>query len=258
MSTSKTTVGRAARKTPRAPSPSEAALARADQAQRRVLLTRDVFLKSQGPPVVPIHLPGLDAVVLMRRVSLLDMARRGADYHPFRGAILDMIRQGGLKDERLEGEGLIETLDLAAKLALDTVVVTPAEIAEDLAEAMAADEEEHRPLLDAWQAEMDAARKTGDFVRMSALALARPAVPMTHQLPILAGVDRASLRPLFALAGEEPEPDQIVLRYALPDDDGRLPEVDGEGEIPPTDLVVILRSAQKFGPGALGRQFRGN
>lgn len=255
----------------RSRSPGEDALARAFAEQRRTVLTRDVFLKSKGPPVVEVELPNLGATVLMRRVDLLGLARRGADYAPFRSQVYSIIREGGLKDPHMEGDGLADTLDLAERVALDTIVVPPA----DYIEAAAKDDDEHALLLGAWQAEVEAARKaeTRDRAsgrteaaeaaagRLRGLLLSPPERPTTHVAPVLLAIDPDTLRPLFVEEGEEAEPGQLQYRR-LGDDDADLDEEpDASGDVVclhPADLAVILRAAHKHGPGALGRQFRGS
>ncbi len=241
----------------REPSPAEIALARSFAAQRRAILTRDVFLRSQGPGVVEVDLPNLGATVLMRRVSLLDLARRGADYYPFRSAVLGMIQEGRLTDAQTEGDGLEATLDLAARVALDTIVVPPPEYIE----AAAADDAEHEALLAPWQAEFEEAVAAGDQARIQALVLSRPERPTTHTAAALAALDPDTLTAFFVEEGEEPGPGQVVLSWSLPDDDGRLRELDGVSRadgLHAADLIVILREAHRYGPGAMGRRFRGD
>ncbi len=236
-------------------SPAEIALARSFAAQRRAILTRDVFLRSQGPGVVEVDLPNLGATVLMRRVSLLDLARRGADYYPFRSAVLGMVQEGRLTDAQTEGDGLEATLDLAARVALDTIVVPPPEYIE----AAAADDAEHEALLAPWQAEIEAAVAAGDQARIQSLVLSRPERPTTHTAAALAALDPDTLTAFFVEEGEEPGPDQVVLSWALPDDDGRITGEPGRADgIHPADLIVILREAHRYGPGAMGRRFRGD
>lgn len=239
----------------REPSPAEVALARSFAAQRRAILTRDVFLRSQGPGVVEVDLPNLGATVLMRRVSLLDLARRGADYYPFRSAVLGMIQEGRLTDAQTEGDGLEATLDLAARVALDTIVVPPPEYIE----AAAADDAEHETLLAPWQAELEEAVAAGDQARIQSLVLSRPERPTTHTAAAIAALDPDTLTAFFVEEGEEPGPDQVVLSWALPDDDGRITGEPGRADgIHPADLIVILREAHRYGPGAMGRRFRGD
>ena len=235
---------------------SAAALTRAFSEQRRTVLTRDAFLRSQGPPVVEVSLGALGVTVLMRRVDLLDLARRGADYYPFRSAVYGMIRMKGLYKEQLEVDGLADTLDLAARIALDTIVVPP----DGYLEAADLDDAEHEALREAWQAEITAALDAGDKARADVLKLSPPPRPTTHTAPVLAAVRAADLRPLFVEPGEQPDEDQVVLRYALPDDDGGYTDyASGEGGgIPPADLVSILKAAYDYGPGAMGRRFRGD
>lgn len=239
----------------REPSPAEIALARSFAAQRRAILTRDVFLRSQGPGVVEVDLPNLGATVLMRRVSLLDLARRGADYYPFRSAVLSMIQEGRLTDAQTEGDGLEATLDLAARVALDTIVVPPPEYIE----AAEKDDAEHETLLAPWQAELEEAVAAGDQARIQSLVLSRPERPTTHTAAAIAALDPDTLTAFFVEEGEEPGPDQVVLSWALPDDDGRITGEPGRADgIHPADLIVILREAHRYGPGAMGRRFRGD
>lgn len=239
----------------REPSPAEIALARSFAAQRRAILTRDVFLRSQGPGVVEVDLPNLGATVLMRRVSLLDLARRGADYYPFRSAVLSMIQEGRLTDAQTEGDGLEATLDLAARVALDTIVVPPPEYIE----AAEKDDAEHETLLAPWQAELEESVAAGDQARIQSLVLSRPERPTTHTAAALAALDPDTLTAFFVEEGEEPGPDQVVLSWALPDDDGRITGEPGRADgIHPADLIVILREAHRYGPGAMGRRFRGD
>lgn len=276
------------------------ALLRSFAQQQRTVLTRDVFLRSQGPPVVEVYLANLDVTVLMRRLDLLDLARRGAEYYPFRSAIYGMIREGGLSAAQLALDGLPDTLDLAARVALSAIVASPPEYVE----AAEADDAEFAPMVDAWLSEIDqvdtevsaakadldiateahrmlvlagddddtkARRRTAENAlktarahhaalksKADALRLVPPARPTTRTAPVLASLREEDLHPLFVEPGEDPGPDQVVLRYALPDDDGRIPEATGEGGIPPADLVTILREAHRHGPGALGRRFRGD
>jgi len=213
--------------------PSEAALREAFAKPKRTILTRDVFLKSQGPRVVEIDLPNMGATVLMRRIDLLELARRGGDHWPLRSAVLKMIQTGGLTNDLTEGEALAETLDIAAAVALACIVVPPAAYLEAAADDHLA------------EADARAAREAA-----------------------LLNVKASELRPFFVAAGEEPDEDQVVLRWAAPD-----AEVDGSSEEAPdrlrddgpgdagyihwADLIVILRMAHLFGPGALGRRFRG-
>lgn len=255
----------------RSKSPGEAALARAFAEQRRTVLTRDVFLKSKGPPVVEVDLPNLGATVLMRRVDLLGLARRGADYSPFRSQVYSIIRDGGLKDPHMEGEGLADTLDLAERVALDTIVVAP----EAYVEAVSLDDDEHAALLEAWQEEIEAARKAetrertagrsdaadAAAARLRELLLSPPERPTTHVAPVLQALDPDALRPLFVEEGEEPEPGQLLYRRLADADEDMADEPDASGDVVslhPADLAVILRAAHKHGPGAMGRQFRGS
>lgn len=241
---------------PKARADSERALMRAFNSQMVSALTADVFLRSQGERVVDVTLPNLGAVILMRRIDLYDMARRGAHYYPFRSAIYGMISDGGLSDKQTSADGVADTLDLAARVALDTIMIPPPEFVE----AVEADVALHEPLVDAWEAEIEAARAKRDNARANALLIAMPPRPRDHVDAVLPTIDAASLRPLFVEIGEEPGPGQLVLRYAIPDDDGNLPD-DGDagagGGLHPADMIAILRAAHKHGPGALGRRFRG-
>lgn len=236
-------------------SPAEVALARSFAAQRRAILTRDVFLKSQGPGVVEVDLPNMGVTVLMRRLSLLDMARRGTDYYPFRQSILSMIQEGRLTDAQTSGDELEATLNLAARVALDTIVIPPPEYIE----AASLDDADHEDLLAPWQVELEEALASGDQARVQALMLSRPERPATHAADSLAAIDPDALTPLFVEEGEEPGPDQVVLSWALPDDDGRITGEPGRADgIHPADLITILREAHRYGPGSMGRRFRGD
>lgn len=238
------------------------ALTRAFDSQRVSALTADVFLRSQGPKVVDVTLPNLGAVVLMKRIDLYDHARRGTNYYPFRSAIYSMISDGGLSDRQVSADGIADTLDLAARIALDTIVVPPPEYTA-FAEAVEADVALHEPLVDAWEAKygpsIEAARMAGNDALVAALMRTMPERPRTNVDQVLSTIEVGSLRPLFVEMGEDPGPGQIVLRYAIPDDDGTLPgdsDLDGGG-LHPADLITILRAAHRHGPGALGRRFRG-
>lgn len=229
-----------ARRVPKAPpkgaptrpakTPDAAALQEAFLKPRRTVLTRDVFLRSQGPKVVEIELPNMGALALMRRVDLLELARRGGDHWPLRSAVLRMIQKGGIQPEMTEGEALAETLDIAAAVALATIVVPPAEY-------IAAAGAEYST-----EAEATAAREAA-----------------------LLSVRAADLRPFFVAEGQEPDDDQAVLRWSSPDaepdtEDGQpqAESYDDAGWVHWADLIVILRMAHRFGPGALGRRFRGD
>ncbi len=208
-----------------------AALKEAFAKPNRTVLTRDVFLKSQGPKVVEIDLPNMGCTALMRRIDLLELARRGGEHWPLRGAVLKMIQKGGLDSEHTEGEALAETLDIAAAVALATIVVAPAEY-------LASSSGEHPT-----EADARAAREAA-----------------------LLHVRACELRPFFVAEGEEPSEDQAILRWFVPDESGEpagadaavlLEGDDDGGYIHWADLIVILRMAHQFGPGALGRRFRG-
>lgn len=232
----------AARRVPKAPpkgapagpakTPDMAALQEAFMKPRRTVLTRDVFLRSQGPKVIEIELANMGAFALMRRIDLLELARRGGEHWPLRGAVLRMIQKGGIQSEMTEGEAMADTLDIAAAVAMATIVVPPAEY-------VAAASAEYDSELEA--------------------AAAREAA--------LQSIRESDLKPFFVAEGEEPDEDQAVLRWFAPDAFG---EDAGAGEMPVTgvaedagwvhwaDLIVILRMAHQFGPGALGRRFRGD
>jgi hypothetical protein len=210
-----------------------AALQEAFLKPRRTVLTRDVFLRSQGPKVVEIDLPNMGATVLMRRIDLLELARRGGEHWPLRSAVLKMIQAGGLTNDLTEGEALADTLDIAAAVALACIVVPPAAYLEAAA---------------------------GDHLAEADALAAREAA--------LLGVKASELRPFFVAEGEEPDEDQVVLRWADPDAEGdgsseegpdllRDDEPGDAGYVHWADLIVILRMAHQFGPGALGRRFRG-
>lgn len=210
-----------------------AALQAAFAQPKRSVLTRDVFLKSQGPKVVEIDLPNMGTMALMRRVDLLELARRGGEHWPLRSVVLKMIQKGGVDGDMTEGEALAETLDIAAAVALATIVVPPAEY-------LAASSAEYVSEADARAA------------REAALLTVRP----------------SALRPFFVADGEEPDDDQVVLRWFVPDESGEPADLDtlalmegqddgGAGWVHWADLIVILRMAHQFGPGALGRRFRG-
>lgn len=210
-----------------------AALKEAFAKPKRTVLTRDIFLRSQGPKVVEIDLPNMGCTALMRRIDLLELARRGGEHWPLRSAVLKMIQKGGMDSELTEGEALAETLDIAAAVALATIVLPPAEY-------LAAIEGEYPT-----EADARAAREAA-----------------------LLHVRASELRPFFVADGEEPSDDQVVLRWFVPDESGEPAgadaaalldgeDVDGAGYIHWADLIVILRMAHQFGPGALGRRFRG-
>lgn len=216
-----------------AKTPDMAALQEAFARPHRTVLTRDVFLKSQGPKVVEIDLPNMGTTALMRRVDLLELARRGGEHWPLRSAVLKMIQRGGVDGDMTEGEALAETLDIAAAVALATIVVPPAEY-------LAACSGENGSEADARAA------------REAALLAIRP----------------SSLKPFFVAVGEEPDDDQVVLRWFVPDESGEPADSDTQalmegqddsdaGWVHWADLIVILRMAHQFGPGALGRRFRG-
>lgn len=249
---------RPAAPTKREPTGAEAALASAFAVQRRTILTRDVFLRSQGPKVIEVELPMMAVTVLMRRVNLLDLARRGVDYYPFRNAIYSMVRENKITDAQMAVDGFADTMDLAIRIALDTIVVPPPEYIE----AAARDDEEYEPVLAAWQAEFEQALADSDAARIRELSLARPERPTTHTASVLTSLDPSALRPFFVEEGEEADDDQVVLRLALPDDDGRVGEsspAEGDADgVDPVDLVTILREVGRYGPGAMGRRFRGD
>lgn len=206
-----------------------AALQEAFLKPRRTVLTRDVFLRSQGPKVVEIELPNMGAFALMRRIDLLELARRGGDHWPLRGAVLRMIQKGGIQAEMTDGEALAETLDIAAAVALATIVVPPPEYV---------------------------AAASAEYGTEQEATAARDAA--------LAAVREADLRPFFVPEGQEPDDDQAVLRWFSPDaedeGDGDVSgaSIDDFGWVHWADLIVILRMAHRFGPGALGRRFRGD
>lgn len=235
---------------------SQRALTRAFDGQRVSALTADIFLRSQGPKVVDVTLANMGAVVLMRRLDLYDLARRGASYFPFRAAIFGMISEGGVTDKQASAAEIDGTLDLAARVALDSIMIPPP----SFVEAVEADVAAHEPLIDAWETEVEAARAAKDYVRAQALALAMPPRPREHVDAVLAQIDPGALRPLFVELGDEPGPGQMVLRYAIPDDDADLPAEGAAGEgggMHPADMIAILRAAHRHGPGAMGRRFRG-
>lgn len=213
-----------------AKTPDAAALQEAFLKPRRTILTRDVFLRSQGPKVVEIELPNMGAFALMRRVDLLELARRGGDHWPLRSAVLRMIQKGGIQPEMTEGEALAETLDIAAAVALATIVVPPAEYT---------------------------AAASADYGTEEEATAAREAA--------LLSVRAADLRPFFVAEGQEPDDDQAVLRWFSPDaepeqedEPTRGEPLDDSGWMHWADLIVVLRMAHRFGPGALGRRFRGD
>lgn len=206
-----------------------AALQEAFVKPARTVLTRDVFLLSQGPKVVEISLPNMGCTALMRRIDLLELARRGGEHWPLRSSVLKMIQKGGLPDDLTTGEALAETLDVAAAVALATIVVPPTEYLDAVGKDHASD------------ADAQAAREAA-----------------------LLKVRSSDLRPFFVAEGEEPEEDQAVLRWFVPNEAGEPEDAEvaalvegGEGYIHWADLIVILKMAHRFGPGALGRRFRG-
>lgn len=207
-----------------------AALKEAFAQPRRAVLTRDTFLRSQGPSVVEIDLPNMGCTALMRRLDLLELARRGGEHWPLRSAVLKMIQKGGLDDEATTGEALAETLDVAAAVALTAIVAPPAAYLE----AAAAEYQT--------EAEAKEAREAS-----------------------LQGLRAGSLKPFFVAEGEEPGEGQVVLRWFVPTEDDEPAEgseaepaedAGDAGHIHWADLIVILRMAHQFGPGALGRRFR--
>lgn len=214
-----------------AKTPDMAALQEAFARPKRAVLTRDTFLRSQGPCVVEIDLPNMGCMALMRRLDLLEMARRGGEHWPLRSAVLKMIQKGGVGDDLTAGEALAETLDIAAAVALAAIVAPP-------------------------QAYLDAA--AAEYPTEAEAKEAREASLRT----LRAG----DLRPFFVAEGEEPGEGQAVLRWFVPNEAGEPEDAEiaalvegseGEGYIHWADLIVILRMAHKFGPGALGRRFRG-
>lgn len=261
MTTKRTTPRGAPQK--RSKSPGEAALARAFAEQRRTVLTRDTFLKSQGPPAIPLVLPNLDLVVLMRRVDLFELARQGGEHWPLRSAVLGMIRDGGLTDPMLAGDRLAETLDIAAAVARATIVVPPAEFIL----ALEADDAAYEADLEAWQEEFGSPWQDEIMVALAAKDQARvakilerlPSRRSEHVDEVLPTLEVATLKPLFVDLGEEPDDDQVVLRWVAPDADPDDEDLAlASGAMHWADLIVILRAAHRYGPGALGRRFRGD
>lgn len=248
----------------RTPQPARETRDKADREQAKItILTRDSFLRSQGPAAIPVLLPVLNATVLIRRIDLLSMSRSGTAYFPFRNAINQMIAEGGVAKEKLTATTIADTLDLAAVVALDTVVITPPHLVEPLAEAIALDEAEVAGDIEAWERELEKASKAQDFARTAALSVAKPQARWTHRIRVLSEIKARDLRPLFVAPGEQPDPDQLVLSYPFPTGDPAdeatwQHDFEGDGGIPAADLIVILRNAHKWGPGAMGPQFRGD
>lgn len=216
--------------------PAQHELARAAARQYRTTLTRDTFLRSQGPAVIEVELPNIGSRALMRRIDLLELAKRGGEHWPFRLQVLSMIQTGKISNEMMVAEGLAKSLELAEAVALACIVVPPPEY-------IAAADEEH---------------ETEEQERE-----AREAV--------LASLKPSDLRPLFVAQGEEPDEDQVVLRWFSPDDEDAagpenadlsavgfpLESAEEAGYMHWADLIAILRAAHRNGPGALGRRFRG-
>lgn len=110
----------------RASAASRSAKARADLGQARAALTRDGFLRSQGPKIIPVDLKEMGATVLMRRIDLLSMAQTGQTFQPIKATLLMMIQDGGVTKDMLDdGSALVDTLRTAAAVAKVACVIPP-------------------------------------------------------------------------------------------------------------------------------------
>lgn len=198
---------------------SDAARRRAELAQQRAnVLSRDVFLRNQGPRVIELPpLPVWGVPLLMKRVDVLQLTRTGHFPEPITATVVEIVRKGGLtvRDAKQEvvynafdADHLLATLDASAAVAMACIIAPPPEYL---------------------AGEIDAA-----------------------------DIDPRMCKPLFVPVGTEPDDDQVVLEWAMPDEDGEIDELlDGaSGRMSARDLGYIFEAAYKYGPGALGAEFR--
>lgn len=186
---------------------------------RKGTLSRDVFLRSQGPKVVEIHLPVWDCPVLMKRVDLLQLARTGRYSEPITAAVIGIIQHGGLSltdragnvlYNALDAEHIMGTLDASAAVAMACIVVPPAEYLSGEIAAGDIDPRTCKPLFVAPGEDPDDDQVVLDWI-----------TPAEQEAE---GYDEAA-----ELA---------------------------HGRMHPKDLAHIFAEAHRLGPGALGATFR--
>lgn len=203
-------------------------------------MSRDTFLRSQGPKVIELQLPVWDIPVLMRRVDLLQLARAGRHPQPITSAIVSVIQHGGLLalaggrvvHNALDADHLMATLDASAAIAMASLIAPPPEY-------LSGEAEETIYVIGKGKDEQ------GNEVDLTVKGI---------------DIDPRECLPLFVPQGEEPGEGQVVLDWITPAEQG----ADGydeaaelaHGRMHPKDLAFIFGEAYRLGPGSLGAEFR--
>lgn len=186
-------------------------------ARARTTLTRGVFLSSQGPGVIAVGLPMLGTTALMRRVDLLQLAKTDEWPEPLTAALSSLLRKTSATVDAVKPDDAEATIRMAGAIAKACIVVPPPEY-------------------------------------LSGAVKVHPSGAVD--------IDAASarrLKPLFV--DEDPDEDQVILDVVSPDEaDAEHFDWDGavaHGRMHYRDLMEIATIAYFYGPGGLGRLFRG-